>query len=135
VPQREDTPTGAPGDAATPAGSPASWGRRLAAIAVDWLACVLIAAALTDRPATQLAALGVFALENVLLLTTLGATFGMRLLGIRVAQLDRPGQRPVPPVRALVRTVLLCLVIPAFVWDRDGRGLHDKAAGTVVVRS
>jgi uncharacterized RDD family membrane protein YckC len=34
-----------------------------------------------------------------------------------------------------VRTVLLCLVIPAFIWDRDGRGLHDKAAGTVVVRA
>jgi uncharacterized RDD family membrane protein YckC len=26
-------------------------------------------------------------------------------------------------------------VIPATIWDRDGRGLHDKAAGTVVVRA
>jgi uncharacterized RDD family membrane protein YckC len=36
--------------------------------------------------------------------------------------------------RGAVRTALLCLVIPAVVWDADGRGLHDKAAGTVIVR-
>ena len=32
-----------------------------------------------------------------------------------------------------MRTVLLFLVIPAVVWDRDGRGLHDKIAHTVIV--
>jgi len=37
-------------------------------------------------------------------------------------------------VAALVRTLLLGLVIPAVVTDDDGRGLHDRAAGTVVVR-
>ena len=34
----------------------------------------------------------------------------------------------------LVRTVLLLLVVPAAVWDRDTRGLHDKAACSVEVR-
>jgi len=34
----------------------------------------------------------------------------------------------------LVRTVLLLLVIPAVVYDRDQRGLHDKAAGAIAVR-
>jgi len=24
--------------------------------------------------------------------------------------------------------------VPALFWDRDQRGLHDKAAGTVIVR-
>ena len=33
----------------------------------------------------------------------------------------------------LLRTALLGFLIPAVVWDRDRRGLHDKAAGTVVV--
>jgi hypothetical protein len=33
-----------------------------------------------------------------------------------------------------VRTVLLCLAIPAFIWDRDQRGLHDRVAGTMLVR-
>ena len=31
--------------------------------------------------------------------------------------------------------VLLCLFIPAVVWDRDGRGLHDKVPNTVIVRT
>jgi uncharacterized RDD family membrane protein YckC len=30
--------------------------------------------------------------------------------------------------------MLLGLLIPAVIWDRDGRGLHDRAAGTVVIR-
>jgi hypothetical protein len=30
--------------------------------------------------------------------------------------------------------VLLCLSVPALIWDRDQRGLHDKAAKTVLVR-
>jgi len=30
--------------------------------------------------------------------------------------------------------VLLMLVVPAMMMDRDLRGLQDKAAGTVVVR-
>ena len=35
----------------------------------------------------------------------------------------------------IVRTVLLCLFLPAMFWDKDGRGLHDKSAGTVIVRT
>jgi len=34
----------------------------------------------------------------------------------------------------LVRTVLLAVVIPALIWDRDTRGFHDKIAGTVLIR-
>jgi len=34
-----------------------------------------------------------------------------------------------------LRTLLICLVIPAVIWDRDGRGLQDRAAGTVVVKA
>jgi hypothetical protein len=33
-----------------------------------------------------------------------------------------------------VRTLLLVLVVPALIWDRDYRGLHDRAANSVVVR-
>lgn len=111
-------------------GSVASFGRRLAAVTVDWLASVLVARVFSDDPWLPLL---VFVVESLLLLSTLGATFGMKLLGLRVVRLGSPGL--VPPLRALMRTLLLALVIPATIWDRDGRGLHDKAAGTVVVRA
>ena len=39
------------------------------------------------------------------------------------------------PLQAIARTVLLCLFLPAVVWDRDGRGLHDKVPNTVIVRT
>jgi uncharacterized RDD family membrane protein YckC len=42
-----------------------------------------------------------------------------------------------PPgfLASALRTALLMLLVPAVIVDRDGRGLHDKAAGTVVVRA
>jgi hypothetical protein len=36
--------------------------------------------------------------------------------------------------RPFARTALLCVVIPAVIWDRDQRGLHDRLIGTVLVR-
>ena len=42
--------------------------------------------------------------------------------------------KPVGFVWALVRTLLLLAVVPPLVFDRDLRGLHDKAANTVVIR-
>jgi hypothetical protein len=36
---------------------------------------------------------------------------------------------------ALVRTLLLLAVVPPLLTDRDLRGLHDRAADTVVVRA
>lgn len=112
-------------------GSLAPLGRRVLALVVDWILCLLIARAFLGSDA--LTPLLVFAAENVLLVGTLGFTIGHRLLGIRVRPLARADVGP-GPLRALVRTVLLCLVIPAVVWDAEGRGLHDRAAGTLIVR-
>ncbi|MEV4458466.1 RDD family protein [Microbispora sp. NPDC004025] len=114
-------------------GAVAGWGRRIGAIVVDWLVCTwAIAAGLLRVQGDDLGAvgLGVFAAEYVLLVGTIGMTLGMRLFGIRVAGLD--GGRP-RLLGVLVRTLLLCLAVPALIWDRDRRGLHDRAAGTVVV--
>ncbi len=52
-------------------------------------------------------------------------------MGIHVVRL---GGGPAGPLAALVRTLLLCLVIPAVIFDPDHRGLHDKAMNTVLVR-
>lgn len=116
-------------------GSIARPGRRLGALAVDWGLCMLIAYGLLtdgyDGQSTGNWALLVFLVLSVLTVGTLGFTPGKRLFGLRVVAQDT-GQ--VQPLRALVRTVLLCLAVPALVWDRDGRGLHDRLARTVEVR-
>lgn len=36
--------------------------------------------------------------------------------------------------RPLVRAVLIALVVPALLFDENQRGLHDRAAGTVLLR-
>jgi uncharacterized RDD family membrane protein YckC len=43
--------------------------------------------------------------------------------------------KPIGFVWALVRTILLLAVVPALITDRDLRGLHDRAANTIVIRS
>ena len=116
-------------------GSIARPGRRLAALAVDWGLCLLIAYGLITHGyhprTTGNWALLVFFVLGVLTVGTIGFTPGKRLLGLRVVALDtgRPN-----PLRALIRTALLCIAIPALVWDRDGRGLHDRLARTVEIR-
>jgi len=119
-------------------GSRAGLGRRVLALAIDWLACLLISASFFDGH--PLATLGIFAVENLVLVWLVGGTLGHRIVGIQVRRLEvargQVQQRVggVGLVRALVRTVLLCAVIPAVVWDAEGRGLHDRFASTVIVR-
>jgi uncharacterized RDD family membrane protein YckC len=111
-------------------------GRRLVAILVDWLVCNVIAVGLMHHRLGE-AGLGsfkplaVFVLMNLLLVGTLGSTIGHRLLGLRVVRLGGASAGPIP---AVIRTILLAVVIPAVIWDRDTRGFHDKLAGTVLVR-
>jgi uncharacterized RDD family membrane protein YckC len=122
-------------------GSIAGWSRRLGALLIDWIVCSIIAIAFFYHPhAGQTATVlsqprlwtpVVFAVEDFLLTALTGFTIGKRLLGLRVVRLDG---RPVG-LRALPRTALLMLVVPAMIMDRDLRGLQDKAAGTAVVRS
>ncbi|MFI6013860.1 RDD family protein [Streptomyces sp. NPDC051243] len=115
-------------------GSIARPGRRLGALAVDWGICLLIAYGLiTDGygQATSNWALLLFFLMSVLTVGTIGFTPGKRLFGLRVVVLETG---TVNPLRALLRTALLCVAIPALIWDRDGRGLHDRLARTVEVR-
>lgn len=123
-------------------GSIGTFGVRLVGLVIDWVIALLIARGLfgvplpfTTPPATgdqSMIILGVFAVMNLLLIGTIGTTIGHRVMGLRVQHIS--GGRATL-LQAAVRTVLLCIVVPAVVWDRDGRGLHDKAAGTVIVRT
>ncbi|MEU0578935.1 RDD family protein [Streptomyces griseoincarnatus] len=115
-------------------GSIARPGRRIGALAVDWGLCLLIAYGLfTDGYDARTGnwALLVFLVLSMLTVGTVGFTPGKRLFGLRVVAAD---SGRVQPLRGLLRSVLLCLAIPALVWDRDGRGLHDRLARTVEVR-
>lgn len=134
----------------------ATFPRRMVAVLIDWLLCQLIAygafsVSWGEGGPAGLVPLAVFYVENILLVSTLGTTVGQRLLGLQVrsalserpvlvrAWVDRspslgtlggaPGFK-----KAFARSVLLCLFVPALIPDRDGRGMHDRAAGTVIVR-
>lgn len=135
-----------------PAGTEAGPGlastlRRGVAWLVDWVLCALVVFGLLPydlvlepgsapppmflgAPQSSWVILGLFALENVLLVSLTGSTVGHRLLGMQVWQV-RTGTFP---LQVLVRTLLLCLFVPALVTSKDGRGLHDVAAGTKIVR-
>lgn len=111
-------------------GSLGRLGRRIGALWIDWLVALAISAGFFNNE--PLITLAIFALQNILLISTVGYTIGHRIFGMRVVRLD---QTPYVGVgRGLFRALLLCLVIPAVVWDSDGRGLHDRAAGTVLIR-
>ncbi|MEU6315377.1 RDD family protein [Streptomyces sp. NPDC047014] len=115
-------------------GSVARFGRRLGAVALDWVGCQLIAYGLITGG--HLAGAGNWTLALFLALTvltvgTVGFTPGKRALGLRVIAEDG-GRLGIG--RVIVRTLLLALFIPALIWDRDGRGLHDRLARAVQVR-
>ena len=121
-------------------GALATTGVRVAAFIVDLVAGAFIGRlvliflpGLTEQEGSVLQSAAV-AFEILVLTALTGQSLGMRLFGIRVVRLTArdgaPGFLP-----AAIRTLLLILILPALVFDRDGRGMHDKAAGTAVVRT
>lgn len=120
-------------------GSIASWRRRILAIAIDWGASWLVSLALfpgillDDRTtAGDLLIVPLVAVvESTLFMALLGGSFGHVACRMFVARLDR---KPLGLLRPLLRSVLVYLVIPPLVFNRDNRGLHDLAAGTVLLR-
>ena len=109
-------------------GSVASMPRRILALFIDWLLCMVIAYGFTR---SQFWTIAVFAVEVYVLTATTGFTVGKRLTGIRTIRTDGG---LVGFKWALVRTAILLTVIPALLTDRDLRGLHDRASDTIVVR-
>lgn len=115
-------------------GSMAGTGRRVVALFIDWLASLLIAQAVVGTPQSSVesfATLGIFFVEVTVLTWLSGASFGQRIVGLRVVGRSRH----LGFTGAAIRTLLICVVIPPLVWDADGRGLHDKAVDSVVVRA
>lgn len=104
-------------------------GRRFAAIAIDWGLAVLISIVFFDY--NGFATLGVFAVAQIIVMLAFNGSIGHLILGMRVVPI---AGGYLGLWRPFARTLLLCLVIPAVIWDTDQRGMHDRLVGTVLVR-
>jgi RDD family len=119
----------------TGSGSVATWGRRVGALVIDWVLSLLAVSALTGRPvwsgsAGQWAPLAMFALEVWVLTTLLAGSAGQLICRVTVR---RTSGRPLDLLRALVRTLLICAVVPPIIYNRDRQGLHDLAVDSIAL--
>jgi uncharacterized RDD family membrane protein YckC len=113
-------------------GSVASFGRRAAALAIDCVLSTLVALLFTRPEPPRLWSAGVLFIAYTFFIGFFGQTPGMRLMGIGCVRLSDGAPLGVP--RAALRALLLQLLVPALVIDRNGRGWHDRAAGSIVLR-
>jgi uncharacterized RDD family membrane protein YckC len=116
-------------------------GRRLAAITIDWLASYAIAFSFfagggnySQRiEGTRFTTAMIFIAEYAILIALTGASFGHRLLRLKVVDFNHGGM---PSVRqVLIRTALMALVITAITYDEDGRGIHERFSQTKLERA
>lgn len=109
-------------------------GRRIAALCIDWAIAYGLAWLLFRRDNGIVEAIyitSVFVVLQIVLIALASGGIGHLMLRMRVVPIAGGG---VGIWRPAVRTILLALFIPAVVFDRDQRGLHDQLAGTVLVR-
>ncbi|WP_433663373.1 RDD family protein [Nocardia sp. CA-128927] len=139
-------PSEGAGDSATPefpgehlglpksgAGSLSGMARRIAALFVDWLIALGIAALIMRGGSASSLTLLIWFVIGVAAVTLFGFTPGQYFLRLRTVRIDAPVT--VGFVRALARQALLVFVVPALFTDADGRGMHDRATGTALVHS
>lgn len=118
-------------------GSMARFGRRVAAMIVDWfvaygLAALAMALGLISVGAMSTVILVIWFLLGAASVRLFSFTPGQFLLGLMVVSMD--DRQHVGLGRAVVRGLLIALVIPALFTDEDLRALHDLATKTAVVR-
>ncbi|TFV60557.1 RDD family protein [Mycobacterium sp. PS03-16] len=118
-------------------GSIARFGRRVAAMLIDWfigygLAALAMTFGLISMGVMSTAILALWFVIGVASVRLFGFTPGQLALGLTVVSMDE--RMHVGLGRAVVRGLLIMLVIPALFTDSDLRGLHDLATKTAVVR-
>jgi uncharacterized RDD family membrane protein YckC len=117
-------------------GSLASFGQRAVAFLVDSVVAVAIAIISGRMPGDDGYGLVVylaFLAIELLFVSTVGQTPGMRVAGIAVVRASDRGRAR--PGWVVVRTLLLAAVVPALIPDRTGRPMHDRAAATMTIRT
>ncbi|WP_448852328.1 RDD family protein [Corynebacterium sp. 335C] len=132
-------------------GSRASLGRRLGGMLIDWVISVLIAQAfypffgpdpkqieqfgdpfIAWQSFTATWAFFAFFFLGTISVWLFARTPGQAVMGMGVARIDATER--VGLWRAAVRSALTLLLLPPIVQDTDGRGMHDRATGTAVIR-
>jgi uncharacterized RDD family membrane protein YckC len=109
----------------------ANFGRRFAALMIDWALCLVVASIFADPRVVAWPPVVVLIVINTIFIGLFGQTPGMALAGVRCVSIVDGGAVGVP--KAFVRAVLLALLIPAVIMNEERRGWHDRAAGSVVV--
>jgi uncharacterized RDD family membrane protein YckC len=110
----------------------AGFGRRFGAIMADWILAVAttnlfihglsLSAALTRH--------AIFFAEIALMTYLTQSSIGQRIFSIKVVDMDTGGR--LAPIRVLVRTLMMVLVLPA-LFTHEGRGYHDIINHSAVV--
>jgi uncharacterized RDD family membrane protein YckC len=110
----------------------AGMGRRFLALTLDWMASWAVGSLFFAQNSRQLWIPAIFFFQVVLLTFTTGSSAGQKIFRLSVVRY--PELTPIGLGATLIRTALILLVIPAVVFDRDGRGLHDRIAKSAVMR-
>jgi uncharacterized RDD family membrane protein YckC len=110
-------------------------GKRILAVIIDWASAILVVQVIPNAPeyGTQrnsLLTLIIFALEVILFTWLMGASFGQRIVGLRVKDLIKDSNPSL--LQSIFRTLLIVLIIPPLLSDAEGRGLHDRLAKTKI---
>ncbi len=117
-------------------GAVAGIGTRIQAFIVDSVLSVAIALIAGFRPGHAGYAVTVcvaFLAIELLFVSFVGQTPGMRVAGAAVVRVTDAGRASVKWVA--LRTLLLAAILPALIVDVSGRAMHDRAAGTVMIRT
>lgn len=117
-------------------GSVAGIGTRLRAFVVDSLlsvAIALLAGFKPGHPGYDGTVFGAFLVIELVFVAVAGQTPGMRVAGAAVVRASDSRRAKLRWVA--VRVLLLAFVLPALIVDVTGRAMHDRAAGTVMVRT
>ncbi len=122
-----------PGMTSANRGEIAGMGRRFAALTLDWLMSWAVGSLAFDQAEGRpIWVAAVFFFEIVLFTTLTGSSAGQRILNLSVGSC--PDGQALGFGKILLRTALILLVIPAVVFDSDGRGLHDRIVQSAVFK-
>lgn len=110
----------------------ASLARRVVALVIDWTMSRLIAGLLNPYLFinSDFSTLFIFFIEVAFFTIIFQASAGQRIMAIKVVTF--PDQARVAPKQVVIRTLLICLVIPA-VFTKESQPLHNYFTQTQTV--